>query len=291
MIPRSEIQNLITSLNTPYVRVHDMGTKLLWTFDQSTNPEAAATALNEAFNWLQAYGRVMISGATEKQYKGNWNGCYKWECLLNSNTPAQTGQVAAQNQSGSFAAQLKEMVSVMTMLDQLRGGSNNNNQNTEFMLYKQQVEFTRQIDTLKRENDGTKWITAAIPFIGKKMGMNSTEIEQTQRAISGTPSSNTVQTIHVQGTSLTTDSQSVEELKKLSAEELLKLIQGCLNSLPDKIDGVPMYMMLRTIDNNPNMVHPIINLPVNVDPQKLVRLFNAVTKNPALVDTALTFIQ
>lgn len=256
MIPREEILKLIVKLKTPYFRVYDMGGKLLCQYDEGTNPQEAADTLKEWYTFLGTYGRVMIHGANESQYKQKWTNCYKWECLLNDNSPGKTsGHVPVQIQPASLTSQMGEMLALFKMFESMRTPAADKNWEVELLKIKyDHAEQMREFE--KKNSDPAKMIAGAAPIVMTLLGWDQDKIQKTMSlagssynmaAGNNTPA-------RISGPNLSTDIPSLEEIEQLSPEELTNQCQQCLEQMPQKVAGTKLLLLFKLIVAKPELV-------------------------------------
>jgi hypothetical protein len=75
-----DIYSLIEGCNTPYLRIFDFNNRKLWVCeDVRTAPEAIAK-LKSVLPMYAPYKRVIVHGATEKQFQLKYQACFQWNC-------------------------------------------------------------------------------------------------------------------------------------------------------------------------------------------------------------------
>jgi len=75
-----DIYTLIEGCNTPYVRIFDFNNKKLWICEDVRSAPEAIAKLKQFLPLCEPYKRVVIHGATEKQFQLKYQSCFVWNC-------------------------------------------------------------------------------------------------------------------------------------------------------------------------------------------------------------------
>lgn len=272
MITVETVCKLVLENNAPYIRITDINKNLLYAIGSEADPytkEAASERLKECLAYFSQCGKVIVVMATEKHFKSNYAGAYKYDVKVSTDAVQNMAGVIIPKQQDSIS-QFKDMLGVMMSFQALMGGNNNSSDaklkevEGNYKLELTKLEFQKQIDDLKRKQEekdkqGDIWkiLGPTAPLALSAMGKTTTEIKEIMGlAAMGTAMNPSTQTATMAGPNLTTDSPvtDLEELKKLSEEKLGEKIVELMQQIATKVEAAPMIQILQIINAKPTIV-------------------------------------
>lgn len=75
-----DIYTLIEGCNTPYLRIFDFNNKKMWVCEDVRSAPEAIAKLRQFLPLCAPYKRVVVHGATEKQFQLKYQSCFVWNC-------------------------------------------------------------------------------------------------------------------------------------------------------------------------------------------------------------------
>lgn len=263
MINPEQLYKLVIELQAPYVKCYDMMGNPLCSLEESENPEET---VNQLKNWMPVftnYGRIKVLCATPTIKKGNYNKAYKYEVVLKDSAAAKVAGPQAPAPQFDLVAQMQGLMQIGAMFQQMSG--NNNSASLEVEKLKMQFENERKIREIEKANeDPFKKYAGAAPIVMRMIGMKPEEIKETMM-LTAMSSQYGAKASTISGPELSTDTKgpNIEEIKKLSHEDMNKRIQAALNQLPEKIGAEHLLALLELL-----LIKPELSI-------KAIELYNA----------------
>jgi len=255
MIDFKEIPRMIKVLNTPYLRVHDRDDNLLFSIcDAKGTTEKTCAKLETFKNIIKSYNCIYITAATQKQYDGNFRGCYRWEVLVNEVNEKKRGEEPVQQSS--------EVQKLSIQLETLKLTHK----------FEEKMRLLEEKYETKKPKEGFN-IMPWIPLAGKFFGLDKTEIaeymqmaggnmEQEQTQLSGkekTELSNTMTGEEMNEREQKVLALTTELLVHLKHDKMIDLLT-ILNPLVKKVGIDKVLKMIDYLNTNPSSVNTLLAL-------------------------------
>ena len=243
-----EIYKMMELQNTPCIRILNMNREKLFIFEND-NVDTTVQEIKGIVPFILNYGKVIIEAATEKCAKGNYNGCFKWNCVFDNSGVGGMMQ-GPQNNWNQFKIpdgyvsrelMVKEMQIINMRLD-----------------YEKQLREKDEALKGKESEDPIKLVEKFGPVLMYAMGKPLHEIQQVSNLYSGKmiagPQAQTqemklsfsdVQKLTDPEKSVKCQQLADELAKHISIEHMILLQEGLIKKLkadPTFINTILMYI-------------------------------------------------
>lgn len=241
-----EIYKMMELQDTPNIRIYNMNRERLFIFEND-NIEATIHDIKGIVPYILSYGRVLIEAATASVKKGNYTGCFKWNCVF-ENVPTGASMQGPQNP---------------WLLKVPEGYISQDIMAKELQLINQRLDFEKQLREKdehikgKESEDPIKIIEKFGPLLMYAMGKPMHEIQQVSNLYQGKmiagPQTQTGNKLSFSDVEKLTEAeksvkcqQLADELSKyISLEHMILLQEGLIKKLkadPTVINTILMYI-------------------------------------------------
>lgn len=158
---------MMSELNTPYVRILDARDKKIMDFENINSVEGTIDKLKTYRESLAGYGIITIIAATEKIKAANWQSAYHWRVTVQGGVNGMSGQ---QNNFPHHTGYVSQREAQLT---------------AELEALKMQIQFQGQIDALTRklEDKGGSDFTQYLPLAALALKIPADQVAQMMGAM------------------------------------------------------------------------------------------------------------
>lgn len=256
MINVTDIPKLLHNNKCTVMRIRDFDGNEIAKFESGT-PAALEKDFNDSLPYINGYGRIEIQAGTDSLKAANWRGGYVWKCFTNG-TPATTNTKTTQP-IGAIPAGYVSQDIMQQMIDLAV-------QKASFANEKKMWELEQQVKDKKHEKGLAGVFMRYEPLLMQKFlgisvppanGLNS------PGNLNGAPADTATQT------------QTITDQQK-------DLFEKAGQDLTNQVQNIDVMTTLFNALAQPGIKQAGYN--------KIILLLQAVNNNPAIVDTALQFL-